>query len=115
MYSAVYSALVVLHLKYGLAGGLLLPPQLMTCAQIMACNGAHVCVAMQAAKELGVAVRGVSFHVGSGATDPEAFREAIQLARTAFDAGTGGRLCIRSYVEPRHIAWALHAPCDITL
>ena len=53
-----------------------------------------VCVAMQAAKELGVAVRGVSFHVGSGATDPGAFREAIQLARTAFDAGTGGHLTI---------------------
>lgn len=49
-------------------------------------------VALQAAKEFGVAVRGVSFHVGSGATDPEAFREAIQLARTAFDAGTGGHL-----------------------
>ena len=43
----------------------------------------------QAAKELGVVVKGVSFHVGSGATDPEAFREAIQLARGAFDAGVG--------------------------
>ena len=34
-------------------------------------------------------VKGVSFHVGSGATDPEAFREAIRLARSAFDAGAG--------------------------
>ena len=34
-------------------------------------------------------VKGVSFHVGSGATDPEAFREAIKLARDAFDAGAG--------------------------
>lgn len=47
---------------------------------------------MQAAKDLGVAVKGVSFHVGSGATDPEAFREAIHLARGAFDAGAGAVL-----------------------
>lgn len=47
----------------------------------------HVC--LQAAKDLGVNVKGVSFHVGSGATDPEAFREAIRLARGAFDAGAG--------------------------
>ena len=32
---------------------------------------------------------GVSFHVGSGATNPEAFSAAIALARAAFDAGTG--------------------------
>lgn len=44
---------------------------------------------LQAAKDLGVNVKGVSFHVGSGATDPEAFREAIRLARGAFDTGTG--------------------------
>ena len=44
---------------------------------------------MQAAKDLGVVVKGVSFHVGSGATDPEAFKEAIKLARGAFDAGAG--------------------------
>ena len=50
-------------------------------------------MALQAAKELGVAVRGVSFHVGSGATDPEAFRKAIQLARDAFDVGSGRHLC----------------------
>lgn len=47
---------------------------------------------MQAAKDLGVVVKGVSFHVGSGATDPEAFREAIKLARSAFDAGAGAFL-----------------------
>lgn len=34
-------------------------------------------------------VTGVSFHVGSAATNPAAFTEAIQLARVAFDAGTG--------------------------
>ncbi|CAK0732019.1 hypothetical protein CVIRNUC_000074 [Coccomyxa viridis] len=41
-----------------------------------------------AAKEVGAAVRGVSFHVGSGATNLEAFRKAIQLLRDAFDVGT---------------------------
>ena len=70
---------------------------------------------MQAAKDLGVAVKGVSFHVGSGATDPEAFREAIQLGRGAFDAGAGVALihllplsclsgqavmCSRVFVDP---------------
>lgn len=49
----------------------------------------------QAAKEMGIEVCGVSFHVGSGATNPDAFSEAIALARAAFNAGTG----------------ALHSPC----
>lgn len=49
---------------------------------------------LQAAKDLGVAVKGVSFHVGSGATDPEAFRDAIKLARGAFDAGIGVLSCL---------------------
>ncbi|CAL8465714.1 g5250 [Coccomyxa elongata] len=44
---------------------------------------------LQAAKEMGIAVCGVSFHVGSGATNPDAFSEAIALARAAFHAGTG--------------------------
>lgn len=43
----------------------------------------------QAAKEMGIVVCGVSFHVGSGATNPDAFSEAIALARAAFDAGAG--------------------------
>ena len=38
------------------------------------------------ASELGLRVVGVSFHVGSGASDPEAFRMAISLARGCFDA-----------------------------
>jgi ornithine decarboxylase len=46
-------------------------------------------VPVQAALELGIAVVGVSFHVGSGATNPDAFSAAIALARAAFDAGTG--------------------------
>jgi ornithine decarboxylase len=41
----------------------------------------------QAAKELGIDVAGVSFHVGSGATNPAAFSEAIALAASAFAAG----------------------------
>ena len=42
---------------------------------------------MQAALELGIAVEGVSFHVGSGATNPTAFSQAIALARETFDMG----------------------------
>jgi ornithine decarboxylase len=37
------------------------------------------------AKELGLNVIGVSFHVGSGASDPNAFWKAVQDARTVFD------------------------------
>lgn len=39
------------------------------------------------AKELELDVVGVSFHVGSGCYDPEAFRDAVIRARTAFDMG----------------------------
>jgi len=42
---------------------------------------------LAAAAAAGVAVVGVSFHVGSGATDPASFATAIALARTAFDVG----------------------------
>lgn len=37
------------------------------------------------AKKLGLNVVGVSFHVGSGASDPLAFMKAVQDARTVFD------------------------------
>lgn len=40
---------------------------------------------MQAAQQLGINVAGVSFHVGSGATNPAAFSEAIELSRSVFD------------------------------
>lgn len=40
---------------------------------------------LRAAKSLGVKVTGVAFHVGSGATNPLAFREALEFARVAFD------------------------------
>lgn len=42
---------------------------------------------MQTARELGVDVVGVSFHVGSAATNPAAFEEAIASADAAFAAG----------------------------
>jgi ornithine decarboxylase len=37
------------------------------------------------AKELDLNVAGVAFHVGSGASDPSAFRQAVRDARTVFD------------------------------
>ncbi|KAI0997577.1 Ornithine decarboxylase [Podosphaera aphanis] len=36
------------------------------------------------AKQLGLCIAGVSFHVGSGASDPGAFRKAVQDAHTVF-------------------------------
>ena len=40
---------------------------------------------LRLAKELGLNVVGVSFHVGSGASDPLAFLKAVQDAKTVFD------------------------------
>ncbi|KAJ8592869.1 ornithine decarboxylase [Rhizopogon salebrosus TDB-379] len=40
------------------------------------------------AKELGLDVIGISFHVGSGCYDPTAYRDAIRRARDAFIMGT---------------------------
>ena len=42
---------------------------------------------LQAAKRLGVEVVGVSFHVGSLATNPAVFEDAIRQARMIFDKG----------------------------
>lgn len=39
------------------------------------------------ARELNLDVIGVSFHVGSGCYDPEAFADAVMRARAAFDMG----------------------------
>jgi ornithine decarboxylase len=41
---------------------------------------------LAAAAQLGVAVEGVAFHVGSGATNPAAFSHAVELGRAAWDA-----------------------------
>lgn len=43
---------------------------------------------LQTAYELGLKVVGVSFHVGSGASDPRAFLKAVQDAYTVFQQGT---------------------------
>jgi len=42
---------------------------------------------LQKAKELGVDVIGISFHVGSGCTNPALFGDAVERARWAFDIG----------------------------
>ncbi|XP_039511506.1 ornithine decarboxylase-like [Pimephales promelas] len=42
---------------------------------------------LERAKELGLDVIGVSFHVGSGCTDPESYRQALSDARCVFDMG----------------------------
>jgi len=41
---------------------------------------------LETAKELCLNVVGISFHVGSGATNPDAFKEAIASAKFAWDA-----------------------------
>ncbi|XP_077586714.1 ornithine decarboxylase isoform X2 [Stigmatopora nigra] len=51
-------------------------------AQLKACRGL-----LERAKELGLDVIGVSFHVGSGCTDPGAYRQAIADARCVFHMG----------------------------
>ncbi|KAI5285451.1 hypothetical protein KEM52_002436, partial [Ascosphaera acerosa] len=57
---------------------------------------ASVPALLKTAKDLGLAVVGVSFHVGSGAADPEAFVKAIQDAQAviAQAAAIGHRLAI---------------------
>jgi len=42
---------------------------------------------LERARELGLDVIGVSFHVGSGCTDPETYTQAISDARCVFDMG----------------------------
>lgn len=52
--------------------------------------GAHMASVrglLELAAELGVAVTGVSFHVGSGCADPTAYAKALQDARRIFDMG----------------------------
>ncbi|XP_071823240.1 ornithine decarboxylase-like isoform X2 [Apostichopus japonicus] len=42
---------------------------------------------LKTARELGLTVNGVSFHVGSGCSDPHAFSKALQLAKEVFMNG----------------------------
>ncbi|XP_061700511.1 ornithine decarboxylase [Syngnathoides biaculeatus] len=58
-------------------------------AQLKACRGL-----LERAKELGLDVIGVSFHVGSGCTDPEAYKQAITDARCVFDIGDDLGFCM---------------------
>ncbi|XP_068194372.1 ornithine decarboxylase [Antennarius striatus] len=51
-------------------------------APLKACRGL-----LEKAKELGLDVIGVSFHVGSGCTDPGTFTQAIADSRCVFDMG----------------------------
>lgn len=43
---------------------------------------------LQAAQSAGLAVAGVSFHIGSGATNSRAYQRAIAAAKTAFETAT---------------------------
>lgn len=54
-------------------------------APLKACRGL-----LEKAKELGLDVVGVSFHVGSGCTDPVTYTQAISDARCVFDMGVSG-------------------------
>ncbi|CAL1574662.1 unnamed protein product [Knipowitschia caucasica] len=51
-------------------------------AQLKACRGL-----LEKARDLGLDVVGVSFHVGSGCTDPQTYSQAISDARCVFDIG----------------------------
>ena len=57
---------------------------------------ADVPLLLSTAKELSLHVRGVSFHVGSGAKNPLAFRNAIEQARkVGFQKGLGWmQICV---------------------
>nr|UUJ34678.1 ornithine decarboxylase [Nilaparvata lugens] len=46
-------------------------------------------------RELGLEVIGVSFHVGSGASDPQAFARAVQDAHTVFQEGRAAGFAMR--------------------
>lgn len=51
---------------------------------------------LQLAKKLMLNVVGISFHVGSGAVDPQAFEDAIRLSRQLFDYGRMLGLAMKS-------------------
>lgn len=76
---------------------------------------------LRTARELGLNVVGVSFHVGSGASDPRAFLKAVQDAHAVFQQGTeygfemktldvGGGFCSDSTFEG--MAGVLRAALD---
>ena len=54
----------------------------------------HVSQLFQTASTLGLNVVGVSFHIGSGATDPLLFVKAVRDSRTAFDLAKEYGFCL---------------------
>ena len=74
---------------------------------------------MQAAKERNVNVIGISFHVGSAATNPKAFEEGISAAKQAWELAEGigfsmsvldigGGFSSSSFAQiPHAVNWAL--------
>ncbi|KAJ8333061.1 hypothetical protein SKAU_G00419570 [Synaphobranchus kaupii] len=78
------------HLKYASAHGV----QMMTfdrkeeLVKVAPCHENGNCrLLLERARELGLDIIGVSFHVGSGCTDPETYTQAISDARCVFDMG----------------------------
>lgn len=74
-------------------------------ATLKACRGL-----LERAKELGLDVIGVSFHVGSGCTDPDTYSQAISDARCVFDMGVSCLFCFNLPPELIHfingpVAW----------
>lgn len=63
-------------------------------APLKACRGL-----LERAKELGLDVIGVSFHVGSGCTDPETYSQAIADSRCVFDMGVCCARLMYAYVS----------------
>lgn len=57
---------------------------------------------LERAKELGLDVIGVSFHVGSGCTDAETFTQAIADARCVFDMGVS---CVKIFNQLLYVGF----------
>lgn len=81
---------------------------------------------LQVAKEFGLTVSGVSFHVGSGCKNPAVYESAIETARYAFDIGKemgfqmklldiGGGYTSPSSAHTRHLFYATAAVINSSL
>lgn len=67
---------------------------------------------MRVARDEGLNVVGISFHVGSGARDPNAFPIAVRKAREAFDLGVqyGHKMRVRAPAAPACPPHSVAAP-----
>jgi len=63
------------------------------------CKPANAPLLLEVAKSLGIDVRGVSFHVGSGCGDPQAYVTALRDARNVFDAAEALQMPACSIVD----------------